>query len=127
MLFLAILVLALGWAGWVWAWARDRASSSYGLAIPFGARPTSRWGMPQSPAMARTRRRDVLIVLAGVAIVTFVCARSWSLLWALHGLADIAFVAYAVAAFGVEQRARPKGPLLASPRLSLQPIVDDGF
>ncbi len=136
MLFLAILVLALGWAGWLWAWGRDRVAANHGFApIPLGGRSSGRWAMPRSAAMSRTRRRDVLVGLCIAAMVSFVFARSWSMLWVAHGLIDVLLLCYGIAVVSIEQRSmqspRPAvgavSPLLAAPRMSLQPIVEDGY
>lgn len=136
MLFLAILILALGWAGWLWAWGRDRVATNHGFALsPLGGRSGGRWAMPRSAAMARTRRRDVLVGLFVAAMVSFVFARSWSVLWVAHGLIDVMLLGYAVAVLSVEQRSvhrsRPAvgrvSPLLAAPRMALQPIVEDNY
>ena len=61
MLFLTVLVIALGWAGWFWAWGRDRYVSGSNLGLPpnpFAAAPTSPWSAPNNRAGARLRRRQ---------------------------------------------------------------------
>ncbi len=134
MLFLVILVIALGWAGWVWAWSRDRFISGSGIGLPGGAlsgRPPSALAAPRTPTMARKRRREVLAALVVAALFTLLLARSWSVLWAVHLLVDVALIAYGWAVFTLESNGAPRnvpqqsGPLLRTPRLSLQPIVDE--
>lgn len=136
MLFLAILILALGWAGWLWAWGRDRVAANHGFApSPLVGRSSGRWAMPRSAAMARTRRRDVLVGLCIAAMVSFVFAQSWSVLWVAHGLVDVMLLGYAIAVLSIEQRSMPRSrpavgavsPLLATPRMALQPIGEDGY
>lgn len=133
MLFLAILVLALGWAGWLWAWGRDRVASNYGLSSrAIGSVSHSRWATPRSASDARTRRRDVVVGLLVGALVSFVLAKSWSALWVLHGAFDIGLVSYGFAVLRLEQRlpspiGAPASPLLTAPRMTLQPLLDDGL
>ena len=134
MLFLVILVIALGWAGWAWAWGRDRYISGAGMGLPvspISGRPPSALGAPRTPGMARKRRREVLAALVVAALLTLLLARAWSVIWALHLLVDIALITYGWAVYTLESgagpraAAKPTGPLLRTPRLSLQPIVDE--
>jgi len=135
MLFLVILVIALGWAGWAWAWGRDRYISGAGIGLPtspISGRHPSALGAPRTPGMARKRRREVLFALAFAALLTLLLARAWSAMWVLHLLVDVALIAYGWAVYTLESAAgthgaaRASGPLLRAPRLSLQPIVDEG-
>ncbi len=142
MLFLAILVLALGWAGWLWAWGRDRVAANYGFSMgAVGRGSGGRWGMPRTSTMAHQRRRDLLFALGGLAVASFVGAQTWSALWLLHGIIDCLFLAYAVAVVGVERSSQSTllaspmvmstapqiSPLMSAPRMALQPIRDDQY
>lgn len=133
MLFLVILVIALGWAGWVWAWGRDRMVSNAGFGLPgspMGARSTSPLAAPRNPTMARKRRREVLVALAVAALFSLLIARSWSAFWVAHLLIDGALIAYAWAVYSMEANVprSPQGapsPLMRAPRFSLQPVMDE--
>lgn len=84
MLFLAVLLIALGWAGWLWAWGRDRYSSVSGLGLPpspFAAPPASRLSAPRSSANARQRRRQVLGSAGVGLLLSFLLARAWAPMW----------------------------------------------
>lgn len=107
MLFLAVLVIALGWAGWIWAWGRDRFLSNRGfgpVSGTLGGRPSSAFSTPRTMSMARKRRRDVLIALAIAALLTLLLARAWSVLWIAHLLIDAAIVVYGLAVRAVTQK-----------------------
>lgn len=126
MLFLVILVIALGWAGWFWSWGRDRYVSNTGVGLPpnpFAPRSPSALAPPRTPQMARRRRREVLGVLALVALLTFLLARAWSLMWTVQVLADVAFLAYGWAVLTLE-RPRLSNDSGAVARPSLQPVLD---
>jgi hypothetical protein len=102
MLFLVVLIIALGWAGWFWSWGRDRFVSNNGLGLspnPFAPRPASPLSAPRTASMARRRRREVLGALALAALLSFLLARAWSLLWTVHIAVDLALIAYAAAVF----------------------------
>ena len=137
MLFLVILIIALGWAGWFWSWGRDRMLSNNGLGIvpnPFAPRPVSPLSAPRTASMARRRRREVLGALALAALVSFLLARAWSLLWTLHVLVDLALIAYAAAVYALERaNVEPLGSRIsmvpavaraAQVRHRLQPVLD---
>lgn len=135
MLFLVILVIAIGWAGWFWAWGRDRYISGSGSGLPVGARlprNSSVLATPRTASMARQRRREVLVALTVLAGLTFVLARAWSALWAVHLIVDVGLVVFAWAVYSIEN-VRPRtldrtpSPLVTSPRMAFQPIVDDSF
>ena len=137
MLFLVVLIIALGWAGWIWAWGRDRFMSNRGFGIapgPLSGRSASAFGAPRTASMARKRRREVLVALGVSAVLTLLLARGWSALWILHIAIDLALIAYGWAVYNIEQghpaSGRSDGPpsvLRTSPRLSLQPVLEDGF
>jgi hypothetical protein len=126
MLFLVVLVIALGWAGWFWSWGRDRFVSNSGLGLPpdpFMARAPSAFAPPRTPAMARRHRREVLGALGLCALLTVMLARTWSPMWSLHVMTDLALVVYAWAVYSLE---RPRlgnepGPVA---RRRLQPVLD---
>lgn len=105
MLFLIVLFIALGWAGWLWAWGRDRYTSVSGLGLPpspFAAPPASRLSAPRNQNGARQRRREVL----GSAVVAFflclLLARSWAPMW-LPTVGSLAFLVwYGAAVYRIE-------------------------
>ena len=126
MTFIVVLVIALAWIGALWTWTRDRVlvgGRDQLSPLPFGAPPRSASGplaAPRTAAMARRRRREVLTGLALLAVTTFVLARAWSSLWALHLLVDAALLTYGYAVLAIERPdvvdARPRlGPVLADP------------
>lgn len=135
MLFLVILVIAIGWAGWFWAWGRDRYVSGSGVGLSVGAllpRNSSALAAPRNATMARKRRREVLAALAVLAILTFLLARSWSALWAIHLVVDIGLVVYAWAVYSIENGparalSLTSSPLMTNPRMAFQPILDDSL
>ena len=132
MLFLVILVIVLGWAGWFWSWGRDRFVSNAGLSLPpspLAPRPRSALAPPRTAVMARRRRREVLGALALAALLTFLIARAWSPMWTLHVLVDIALLGYAWAVYTLERgpiqpRRSVTTPLQTSPKMRLQPVLD---
>jgi len=106
MLFLVVLVIALGWAAWFWSWGRDRLVSNPGLGLPtdlFAKDPPSAFGPPRTAAMARRRRREVLGALGLCVLLSLLLARSWSPMWSVHLLADGALAAYAWAVYSLER------------------------
>ena len=83
MLFLVVILIALGWAGWLWAWGRDRyVAGDLGLPPnPFISPPASRLAAPNSWSGARQRRREVLGTLALCCVLGAVLAQAWSPMW----------------------------------------------
>ncbi len=121
MTFLVFLLIALGWVGWLWAWGRDRMVGGGGpnLHMPsLQAGPRGPLAPPRTAAMAHRRRREVLAALALLALSTFVLARAWSPLWAVHLLVDVALVAYLWAVCSIER------PDLLQARPSFGPVVE---
>jgi len=105
MLFLVVLVIALGWAGWFWAWGRDRytAGTSMGLPpSPFNAPPASSLGPPRNAVSARRRRREVLGTVSAGVLVSFLLSLAWTPMWFLT-LSLFAFLCwYALAVYRLE-------------------------
>lgn len=132
MLFLVVLIIALGWAGWFWSWGRDRFMSNSGLGglpDPFAARAPSVLAPPRTAAMARRRRREVLGALGLCALLTFLLARSWSPMWTLHLAIDVALLAYGWAVYSLERPAAAvtafgERPMAPARRSRLQPVLD---
>lgn len=121
MTFLVFLLIALGWVGWLWAWGRDRmiGGGSPSLHMPsLQAGPRGPLAPPRTAAMAHRRRREVLAALGLLVLSTFVLARAWSPMWALHLLVDVAFVAYLWAVCSIER------PDLLRSRPSFGPVVE---
>ncbi len=119
---LLFILIALGWAGVLWAWARERVATgslAAGSSFPSlaGPRPDGPLAPPRNARMARRRRREVLATLAVLALSTFVLARAWSALWMLHLLVDASLIAFLWAVVTLE---RPE--LGSRPRLG--PVVD---
>lgn len=105
MLFFVVLAIGLGWAGWVWAWGRDRYVSQSGLGYapnPFAAPAPSFLGSPLTNADARRRRREVLAGLGSLWIVSFLIARAWGPMWVVTVAITIAAIAYAIAVYRLE-------------------------
>ena len=105
MLFFIVVVIALGWAGWLWSWGRDRYVSTPGLGLPpnpFGPTPTSRFGAPQSRSHARRRRREVLGSLVVGVLISFLLSQAWALLWAVTVVGAFLLGWYAVAVYQLE-------------------------
>jgi hypothetical protein len=126
MLFIVVLVIALGWAGWFWSWGRDRFVSNSGLSLapnPFAPRPVSPLSPPRTAAMARRRRREVLGALALLALMTLLIARVWTPFWTVQILIDVALVTYGWAVLNLERP--PQGqPSRTVARPRLQPVLD---
>lgn len=127
MLFFVILIIALGWAGWFWAWGRDRYVSKSGLGLPpspFGPQPQSPLGAPRTSVRARRRRREVLAALATGVLLSFLIARNWSPMWLVTiGLLG-ALVAYGRAVYLFENPEARDG--IETPfRARLGPVMDD--
>ncbi len=105
MLFLVVLLIALGWAGWLWAWGRDRYVSGSSLGLPpnpFAAAPTSRLAAPNDRIGARRRRREILGTLAVVALISLVLARAWTPMWAVTAVSVVALLSYGWAVYRLE-------------------------
>ncbi len=105
---LLYILIALGWGGVVWSWARDRMlnTGGRGAAFPTLAGPGQADGplrAPRTARMARRRRREVLATLAMLALCSFLLARAWSALWVLHLLIDGALLAYLWAVVSLER------------------------
>lgn len=133
MLYLVILVIALGWAGWFWSWGRDRFVSNTGLGLPpspLAPRPPSALAPPRNATMARRRRREVLGALALAALLSFLLARAWSPVWAMHLLIDVALAGYSWAVYRIECGPVPERPSFSlqsgAPMGRLQPVLDGG-
>ena len=127
MLFLVILVIVLGWAGWFWSWGRDRYVSNAGPGLPsnpLAPRPMTALSPPRTATMARRRRREVLGALALLAVLTFLLARAWSVLWPLQLVIDGTFLAYGWAVLSIERVGNPVREQRAALRQSLQPVLD---
>lgn len=127
MLFVVILVIALGWAGWFWSWGRNRYVSNAGLGLlpnPLAPRPMTALSPPRTATMARRRRREVLGALALLVMLTFLLARAWSLLWTLQVLVDVSFLAYGWAVLSIERPGTDSRDERAVMRPSLQPVLD---
>lgn len=120
MTFLVFLLIALGWVGWLWAWGRDRMlGGGPSLHMPsLQTGPRGPLAPPRTAAMARRRRREVLAALGLLVVSTFVLARAWSAMWAVHVLVDVAFLAYLWAVCSIER------PDLLQSRPSFGPVVD---
>ncbi|NNK92483.1 MAG: hypothetical protein HKO87_08620 [Acidimicrobiia bacterium] len=116
---LILICIVLGWAGVLFAWARDRlAGDSVRGPVGFSPslpRPDGPFAPPRSARMARRRRREVLVALTVAALCSFVLARAWSALWLIHLLVDGVLVAYLAAVVSLE---RP-----GSARPSIAPVV----
>ena len=117
---LIFILIALGWAGVVFAWARDRVGTDTGR-LPLGAprpslRPEGPFAPPRTARMARRRRREVLVALVVGVVCSFLLARAWSALWTVHVLFDVALVAYVWAVLALER------PGLVSARPTLTPV-----
>lgn len=126
MLFLVILVIALGWAGFFWSWGRDRFVSNAGLGYPpnpFAPAPVSALAPPRTAAMARRRRREVLGALGLLALLTFLIARSWAPMWVINVPVVLAFAGYGWAVYSIERGPREVNEPIAA-RLRLQPVLD---
>jgi len=127
MLFLVILMIALGWAGWLWSWGRGRYVSNAGLGLPgnpLAPRPMTALSLPRTANMARRRRREVLGALALLVLLTFLLARAWSFLWTLQVVADVSFLAYGWAVLSIERPSAVSREERAVLRSSLQPVLD---
>ncbi len=126
MTFLVVLLIGLAWAGWLWAWGRDRFMAGHGFGgsgIPQMSsiqRPPGPLATPQSAVMARRRRREVLGGLALAAVTTLVLARAWSLLWSVHLIIDLALIAYAWAVWQIERPQDDSG----RPAVTLGPVLE---
>ena len=126
MLFLVVLVIALGWAGWFWSWGRDRFVSNSGLGLPpspFAPRPISPLSPPRTAAMARRRRREVLGALCLMALMSFLIARAWTPFWTVQLLIDLALLTYGWAVLTIE-RPQPGEESRTVTRPRLQPVLD---
>lgn len=102
MLFLVIVVIALGWLAFAASWARDRTKATPNLgfiADPYLARKASPFDAPRTEVAARTRRQQVFSFLIVAAVLTFFMTRLWSIMWGLHLLADVALVVFGAAWF----------------------------
>lgn len=73
--------------------------------------------------MARRRRREVLGALGLCALLTFLLARLWPLMWSVHVMTDLALVVYAWAVYSLE-RPRLGSELGPAARRRLQPVLD---
>ncbi len=128
MLFFVILIIALGWAGWFWAWGRDRYVSQSGLGLPpspFGPQPHGPLGTPRTLGRARRRRREVLAALVTGIVLSYLIARSWSPMWVATLGLIIATGLYGRAVYLLENpETRGRGEL-ATLRSRLAPVVDD--
>ena len=131
MLLLVILIIALGWAGWFWSWGRDRYVSNSGVGLPpspLATRPMTApmtvLSPPRTATMAKRRRREVLGALATLALLTFLLARGWSILWPLQLAVDLSFLAYGWAVLSIERPAALSAEGRALVRPSLQPVLD---
>ena len=125
MLFLTVLVIALGWAGWFWAWGRDRYVSGSNLGLPpnpFAAAPTSPWSAPNNRARARLRRRQVIGTLVAFTLFGFVMARAWAPMW-VPTVASLGFLVwYGWAVYRLENEG--SGPTLESVQQRFGPVPD---
>lgn len=101
MLFLVIVVIALGWAAFAFSWSRDRLNAKAGFGLPPSpyAVHSSPMSAPRTASTARMRRQQVLSALIVAAVLTFFMARLWSVLWGLHIIVDLALVAFAAALY----------------------------
>lgn len=127
MQFFVVLLIALGWAGWLWAWGRNQLIERNGLGLPpspLGPPTTSRFGVPQNPTDARQRRRQVLAGLALGLITSVVLARAWAPLWALAVGCAFLLGWFAVAVYQVESGS-PERPIGQSLAERFGPVVDD--
>lgn len=126
MLFLVVLVIALGWAGWFWSWGRDRFVSNAGLGLPpnpYAPLPVSALAPPRNAAMARRRRREVLGTLGLLALLTLLVARVWSPAWVVNVPVVLAFAGYACAVYSIERAPHNvREPVDA--RMGVQPVLD---
>ena len=123
-LFFVVLVIALGWAGWLWAWGRDRyVSGDLGLPPnPFAAAPTSRLAAPNTQSKARQRRREVLGTLAVVTLLSILLARAWSLMYVIAFASLCASLSYAWAVYRLEVDGT--GPTIESMQRRFGPVVE---
>jgi hypothetical protein len=134
MLFLVVLIIALGWAGLFWSWGRGRFVSNSGFDLhsnPFAPRSTSPLAPPRTAVMARRRRREVLGALGLMALITLLVARAWTPFWTMQVLVDLALLVYGWAVLTLERprlgqesgmvtRPRPQ-PVLSGSRSRHQP------
>ena len=134
---LIYILIALGWGGVVWSWARDRMLNTGGRSVAFptlaGAGPTDGpLGPPRTARMARRRRREVLATLAMLALCSFLLARAWSAIWVLHLLIDGALLAYVWAVVSLERPdvvsrigspATVTSPAVSRPRPGPRPVA----
>ena len=106
MLFLAVLIIALGWAGLFWSWGRGRFVSNSGFDLHsnlFAPRSTSPLAPPRTAVMARRRRREVLGALGLMALITLLVARAWTPFWTVQVLVDLALLVYGWAVLTLER------------------------
>ena len=126
MLFLVVLVIALGWAGWIWAWGRDRYTASGGLGLPpspFAVAPASRLSSPRDSAGARMRRRQVLGSAGVGLLLAFLIARAWSPMW-VPTIGIAAFLGwYGLAVYRIETG--NTGPAVKTIQQRFGPVIDD--
>lgn len=76
-----------------------------GPPVAFGAPVGKLAGLPMS-AVAQRRRRDALVMLGGAVLATLLLAAVGAnpILWAVHLLTDVLFVAYVVALVHLRRR-----------------------
>ncbi|MBT4009167.1 MAG: hypothetical protein HN567_04425 [Actinobacteria bacterium] len=83
---------------------------------------------PNSARAARRRRRDVLIALGGVAVMTFLFALAvGSIMWMAHFLADVALVGYATLLTMRHQRSMERPDVVIPFRPSSAMVPDLGI
>lgn len=105
MLFLTVLFIALGWAGWLWAWGRDRYIAGSGLGLPpspFAPAPSSRLAAPIDRRSARRRRREVLVTAGVMTLLSLLLARAWSPLWVVTMMSFAFLIWYGWAVYRLE-------------------------
>lgn len=126
MLFLTVLVIALGWAGWLWAWGRDRyvSGSSLGVPNPFAHAPVSRLAAPHDQVGARQRRREVLGTLVVTTLLSFLIARAWAPMWVVAAMSFFALLGYGWAFYQLENGGA--GTAIGSLQQRFGPVPETG-
>lgn len=96
---LLVVFIALGWVAFAVWWGRNRltARQSYGYASNSYGTQSTMFATPRTEHMARLRRQQVLAALVGIAILTLIMTRLWSVVWVLQIVSDLAVIAFAFA------------------------------
>lgn len=128
MIFLIVVFIVLGWAGWVWAWGRDRyqATGVNSLTMGtggFGTPAPTALSAPRTARAARRRRRQVLASLVGALVISLLISLSWTPWWFVTILLAATLAVYARAVLQLE-RPVTGAEQLPPLRARLAPVVD---